>query len=122
MAKATVKLRGGDELKAKLAELDENAGKAAAAALRTWAGEVRDDARRNVPVDTGYLRSKIAARVEPRYLTAKVGVWDRDAYYSQWVEQGSSRQEPQPFLQPAFRRNRRSFRGHLRTELERRLT
>jgi HK97 gp10 family phage protein len=60
---------------------------------------IRDEARRNVPVDTGRLRDNIVAKVDEKQ--AKVGVFDRDSYYAMFVEFGTSDQQAQPFLGPA---------------------
>lgn len=121
MARTRVSLDGADALKAKLAQLEEQADAAIVAALRSWGSDVRDAARDLVPVETGTLRASISVRVEPGSLNAMVGVWNAAAYYSRWVEMGNSRQEAQPFLLPAYERNRRKFRKHLRGELTRRL-
>lgn len=97
----TSKLSVGVEqaLEAVLAGLEEGVADAAHA--------LRDDAKRTVPVDTGKLRDGIGARVKG--LKAEVAVFDRDTYYGQWVEHGTSSRPAQPFMLPAAERERSRF-------------
>lgn len=38
---------------------------------------------------------------------------ERDVFYARWVEFGTTKMRPQPFLYPTFRRRRAAFRGEL---------
>lgn len=114
------KLTGAKELKATLAKLGEVIEDVGVEALDEWSKDVRAKARRDVPIDTGNLGSAIEARVNRGKLEAEVGVWEDDAYYGQFVEQGTSSQEAQPFLLPAFERHR-NIKPYIRAALERRL-
>lgn len=62
-------------------------------------------ARERAPVDTGYLRASIFTREGAQGATwwgeAQVG-----AEYAYWVENGTSRQRPQPFMRPAYEQAR----------------
>ena len=66
------------------------------------------DARRNSPVDTGYLRSSIATEYEfsGEGVTGSV---EAGANYAVFVENGTSRMAPQPFLRPAFDKHREKW-------------
>lgn len=122
MAK-TVRLRGRRKLEAQLRELGDQGHEAAVEAATAWAKAVRTRARRDVAVDTGYLQGHIEDRINPGSTdaTAQVGVWDPDAYYSTFVEHGTSSHEAQPFLLPAFQRERGKVRKYLRKAIKRRL-
>lgn len=64
--------------------------------LAKWAEGVKTEAKRLVPVRTGYLRSTIFARVQE--WNAEVGA---EAAYAANVEFGTRYARAQPFLQPA---------------------
>lgn len=63
---------------------------------------IQNEARRLAPVDTGRLRSSIQAsevRRDARGPYVEVGT---NVEYAPFVEFGTSRQRPRPFLRPAF--------------------
>lgn len=66
------------------------------------------DARRNAPVDTGYLRSSIATEYEFSG-DGVTGSVEAGANYAVHVENGTSRMAPQPFLRPAFDKHREKW-------------
>ena len=66
------------------------------------------DARRNAPVDTGYLRSTIATEYEFSG-DGVIGTVEPGANYAVHVENGTSRMAPQPFLRPAFDKHRQKW-------------
>ena len=66
------------------------------------------DARRNAPVDTGYLRSSIATEYEFSG-EGVIGSVEAGANYAVFVENGTSRMAPQPFLRPAFDKHREKW-------------
>ena len=66
------------------------------------------DARRNAPVDTGYLRSTIATEYEFSG-DGVIGSVEAGANYAVHVENGTSRMAPQPFLRPAFDKHREKW-------------
>lgn len=66
---------------------------------------VEADAKHYAPVDTGRLRASIRTEVEriSKYVVeGKIGT---NVEYSRYVELGTSRQSPQPYLRPALRNN-----------------
>lgn len=58
-------------------------------------------ARRRAPVDTGYLRASIFTRtgINGTTVWGEVGA---GANYAAYVENGTTRQSPQPFMRPAL--------------------
>lgn len=62
------------------------------------------DARELTPVDTGYLRASIAVAVGSDGTTA-FGEVTAGANYAPYVEHGTSRMAPQPFMGPAHEKN-----------------
>jgi HK97 gp10 family phage protein len=87
------------ELAALAAELAGAPGRAQAGALihnRLSAGRVEATAKSLVPVETGLLRGSITADVSG--LIAEIGT---DVPYAGFVEYGTSRMAPQPYMGPA---------------------
>ena len=56
-----------------------------------------EKAQSKAPVDTGFLRDNIVVES----VSAGKGVVTSQADYSIYVEEGTSRQSPQPFMEPA---------------------
>lgn len=75
-------------------------------ALRGGGKVVLNQARRDVPVETGQLKknTKLSVTVKKGDASASVGFTD-EGYYGRFVEQGTSSQPAQPFLRPALMDN-----------------
>lgn len=80
----------------------------AALAVQKSAADIEADAKALVPVDTGNLRSSISRDISESTFsgsgttfTAEVGP---TANYGAYVEYGTSRARPQPYMGPAFTR------------------
>lgn len=86
-------------LVAKLTAAGPHAEQLAGAALAKTAMDIVARAQSIVPVDTGYLRSSIGADIDRAALTADVGP---TAHYGGYVENGTSRMAPRPYIGPAF--------------------
>lgn len=82
-----------------LAEAPSRIQRRAPAAIRKTALGIERDAKILCPVDTGNLRSSIGSDIG--VLSAEIGP---TAEYGGYVEQGTSRMSPQPYLGPAFDR------------------
>jgi HK97 gp10 family phage protein len=70
---------------------------------------VERDAKINVPVDTGRLRSSIATRLSEsssNNISAEVGT---NVQYAKSVEYGTSRMGAQPYLYPALENNKQKI-------------
>lgn len=115
-----VTVTGGAKLRARLGKLAGVIREVGAEAVQDWADDVRDTAEDYAPRDTGYMALQIEDRVDKDRLKAEVGVWDDEAYYAQFVHDGTSSQEAQPFLQQAWEQHRNP-RPYIKDALERHL-
>ena len=77
---------------------------AATAVARTLVA-IQADAKIGAPVDTGFLRTSITWELE-NPLEGEVGP---EAHYGRYVEEGTSRMAPQPYLVPAGDRHLPGF-------------
>lgn len=75
-------------------------------ALRGGGKVVLQQARRDVPVETGQLKknTKLSVTVKKGEASASIG-FTEEGYYGRFVEQGTSSQPAQPFLRPALLEN-----------------
>lgn len=73
----------------------------AQAAVRKVATDIQATAQRLAPVDTGFLRSSIGVTYSGAGATFSASI-AATAEYASYVEYGTSRTPPQPFLGPAF--------------------
>lgn len=69
------------------------------------------DAKLLSPVDTGYNRANIHADLAPNGLSGKVTA---SASYAVFLEDGTRYMQAQPFLGPAFNKNRGAFIARLK--------
>ena len=81
----------------------EVAGRAGVA-MQKVAADIEAEAKTRAPVDTGFLRGSISSSFTAAggSFTVEIGP---TAEYGGYVELGTSRQAPQPYLQPAFDRH-----------------
>ena len=101
------------KLTSNLTAIALKAPEAAKAALLQTAADIVDVAKQIVPVDTGALKQSIGA--EPQSSTE---VWvGSDKEYAPYVEFGTSRQSPQPYLVPAMAQSEDTFKKRLEDEL-----
>lgn len=73
----------------------------AQAAVRKVATDIQATAQRLAPVDTGFLRSSIGVTYSGAGATFSAQI-AATADYAGYVEYGTSRTPPQPFMRPAF--------------------
>ena len=108
-----IEIVGLTELENKLSNLDVKLGKALAEALEEIAGKICDDAKGFAPVDTGALRKSIRVEKKGKLQVSVVagggGVVNpktgREVNYAGFVEFGTSRMSPQPYMKPALEKN-----------------
>ena len=109
-----IEIVGFRELEDKLSNLDVKLKRALEEALEEIAEKIRDDAKNFVPVDTGSLKKSIRVEKEGDLQVSVVagggGVINprtgREVDYASFVEFGTSRMSPQPYMQPALEKNR----------------
>lgn len=94
------------KLQAGLSSAGRRVGRQAAALTRATAARIERDAKLACPVDTGFLRNSIGTTItgdgRGGIVSATVGP---TADYAGYVEFGTSRQRPQPFMNPAADRH-----------------
>ena len=72
-------------------------------AIKTCALAIESDAKRNCPVDTGRLRMSIVSNLSNvGNFEAEVGT---NVEYATYVEYGTHKQSPRPYLRPAYNKN-----------------
>jgi len=109
-----IEILGLTELEDNLSNLEEKLGKALAEALDKISEKIRDDAKGFAPVDTGALRKSIRTekkgKLQVSIIAGGGGVINpktgREVDYAGYVEFGTSRMSPQPYMQPALEKNR----------------
>ncbi len=89
-------LEGIEEFRQAMERFDAAMQKQVQRQLAEWASNVRAEAMRLVPVQTGYLQSTIYARVHE--WTTEIGA---EAAYATFVEFGTRFARAKPFLYPA---------------------
>lgn len=70
-------------------------------AVKKGASVIQERAKELVPVDTGELRNSIRTKVETDGDTVK-GIIYTNKSYAAYVELGTSKQNPQPYMYPAL--------------------
>lgn len=110
-----IKIDGAQELTQALKALDRSvARKLIRTAFKRAGALILDKAKINAPVDTGALKDSLIAKVSFRKGMVKVdiitkGAKDKetlnqgDQFYAAFVELGTSKQPPRPFLRPALK-------------------
>lgn len=111
MTDISVRLVGLKRLERKVKKLKGQARIRAQKAVATTAIAVQRDAKRLAPVDTGRLRASIEFKLRADGLEAEVF---SDVEYAKFVEFGTEFMEEQPFLFPAWRKNRKKLLAKLR--------
>lgn len=69
---------------------------------------IEKGAKEECPVRTGRLRNSISYEVE-RDGDTIIGIVKASAPYAQYVEYGTVKQKPQPFLRPALEKNKHNI-------------
>jgi len=109
--RASVRVQGIRETQAALAAYPEAVRVGVADAIRSTVHRVHAGARAAVPRRTGALAQSVSYWIRKDGLRAIVG---SPLYYSVFVELGTRRTRPRPFLFPAFLAGVRQFRADIK--------
>ena len=90
-------------------EIDDQLEKEIQDEINKTALRIETEAKKNTPVDTGRLRSSI--KIDLRPLEAEIGT---NVNYAAFVEFGTSKQSAQPYLFPAFERERKRYINNIK--------
>ena len=101
-------------LKSNLTHIALQAPELASEALLETAAVIVDVAKQIVPVDTGALKQSLGADPVDSH-TVQIGS-DKD--YAPYVEYGTSRQSPQPYLTPAFTQSEDTFKAIMERKMK----
>ncbi|QAY69990.1 HK97-gp10 family putative phage morphogenesis protein [Xylanimonas protaetiae] len=101
-------VRGIRRMAADLRDVAEQAGPVVELVVRKTALDVERDAKTLAPVDTGNLRASISMDVEATDSTVSAEIGPT-ASYGLFLEVGTSRMAPRPFMGPALDRNAPAF-------------
>lgn len=119
MGKTGVEVYGEQKLMARLANIEGTLKPITEEAFRETAENVKAEAKRTVPVDTGSLKKSIRLQVHamPAGEVHKIGVSaggyvtnpksGRKVDYASHVEYGTSQQRAQPYMRPAFNKHKK---------------
>ncbi|MFD4527855.1 HK97-gp10 family putative phage morphogenesis protein [Streptomyces sp. NPDC058470] len=124
--RAPVRVTGIAQLKQRLQDMPDQIKDSLVEAVKESAEAVRDDVKRNVPVDTRgsdshHLKDAVDIRYREGGLVADVGWFGRENSYATYVEFGTRRRPAQPSLYPALERERGRFAARLTDEIRRAL-
>ena len=102
-SRSTFKITGDKELKRTLFQMGQAAADILEGAATKAAEVVREGAERRAPRDSGTLASNIFAEINEKSrtkVTISVGP-GKEAFYGIWVELGTAKTAPHPYLRPA---------------------
>lgn len=108
MSRGMVSIRGTNQLRSKLRELQDL--RDVQAAVRTHGAETQQKAIRNAARDTGALKRRITLEVASNGLEAKVYP---GMHYGLYLEYGTRFMSPQPFIRPAWREQLVAFQNDI---------
>lgn len=89
-----------------LSEAPARSRRRAGQVVRRTVLAIERDAKLIVPVDTGNLKNSISSDIQEASLSGEVGP---TAHYGHYVEEGTSKMSPQPYMRPAADRNTPGF-------------
>ncbi len=93
----TCDIEGVEEFKSAIQRFDSTMQRRVHRQLASWAADVKAQARKLVPVKTGYLQSTIYAKISE--WVAEIGA---EATYALFVELGTRHMQAHPYLYPAI--------------------
>lgn len=115
MSKMAFRISGGPEMVAKLRSIDKAINGAAQQALLTAVMPTVNRAKELAPYRTGTLRRSIASEPGPGKMEVTIGT---DVEYAPYLEFGTSRMSPRPYLRPAIEETLPEIGNHLAKAIE----
>lgn len=118
-----IELSGVDEILNKLKNIGANVSKLENQALRNAAEPVLEDAKANAPVKTGKLKeglgiSSVKAKAGMKYILVGIDKSDNSKiFYGKFIEFGTSKMSPRPFMGPAYEKNKREIIEEIKSTL-----
>ena len=106
MAKITIKVEGFEKTVAKFNRFSSRQRKKLARIVTTSAFAIQAEAKKTVAIDTGRLRNSIIVRNFKQGMTADIGT---NVFYAPFIEFGTRRTRPRPYLFSAFRKEEKNF-------------
>ena len=104
MAGVTVRMDDLNRLVATLTDKTNGMDSRSSLIVRKAALDVEAYAKQYVPVDTGFLKNSIHAVIRTNSWRVYAAEVIAEAFYANFVESGTSRMSPQPFMGPALDR------------------
>lgn len=104
MTGVTVNVNELNQLVATLTDKTEGMDSRSSMVVRKAAFDVERYAKQVVPVRTGFLKNSIHTVIKENRLRIYSAEVVADAFYASFVENGTSRMAPQPYMQPALDR------------------
>lgn len=106
----SVDTTGVTHLRRSIERIGPRVRKEAGVAVRKRAHDIESLAKQKVPVDTGYLKSTLGFTLGVDDLIAVIGA---SANYAAYVEYGTAKMAPRPYLGPAFEAVRPAFEADI---------
>lgn len=114
MLDVKITVAGLDRTQRKWKNLSKNLQKALNVGIQNALVPLTRRAKMEAPVDTGYLRNNI---IPDRSVSDGVGHLNSWADYSRFVEYGTSRQAPNPYMGRTYKATRRQVIGIVNKEV-----
>lgn len=117
-------VQGLESLMSKLENMGKTGVKIENEALQKAAEPILEDAKNSAPVRTGRLRdglkiSKVKNSKDGKYVLVGTDKKDKDApFWATFIEFGTSKMPAQPFLRPAYERNKKQVIDILKEEIQ----
>jgi HK97 gp10 family phage protein len=119
-----IELSGVDEILNKLQKIGVNVSRLENQALRNAAEPVLEDAKANAPIRTGKLKeglkiSGVKNRDGTKYVLVGIDKSDNSKiFYGKFIEFGTSKMSPRPFLEPAYDKNKKEILERIKSTLK----
>jgi len=120
----SIELSGVDEILNRLQQIGANVSRLENKALKDAAEPVLEDAKVNAPIRTGKLKeglkiSGIKNRDGTKYVLVGIDKSDSSKiFYGKFIEFGTSKMSPRPFLEPAYEKNKKEILERIKSTLK----